>query len=104
MPDDGRLALAVTLARDAGRHVMAWRADSAVARKAPGERVTDADVRAQAEMIAAIRARFPADGVIAEEGERRVSGGDRELVWVLDPLDGTNKLRANGSDRGPGAS
>jgi fructose-1,6-bisphosphatase/inositol monophosphatase family enzyme len=64
MPDDdGRLGLAVTLAQEAGRHVMAWRADSAVAWRAPGERVTDADVRAQAEMVDAMRVRFPDDGV-----------------------------------------
>lgn len=56
MPDgDGRLGLAVTLAQEAGRHVTAWRADSAVAWKAPGERVTDADVRAQAEMATVTR-------------------------------------------------
>lgn len=90
VPDNGRLALAVTLAREAGRHVIAWRAESAVAWKAPGERVTDADVRAQAEMVTAIHARFPADGIIAEEGERGMCRGDCEFVWVLDPLDGTN--------------
>jgi hypothetical protein len=31
-----------------------------------------------------------ADGVIADEGERSTSAGDRVFVWVLDPLDGTN--------------
>jgi myo-inositol-1(or 4)-monophosphatase len=69
---------------------VAWRAESHVAWKGPGERVTDADVRAQEEMIEAIRMRFPADGIIAEEGERAASAGGREFVWVLDPLDGTN--------------
>jgi myo-inositol-1(or 4)-monophosphatase len=90
MPEDGRLALAVALALEVGRHVTAWRADAAVAWKGPGERVTDADVRAQTEMVGAIRRSFPADGVIAEEGERVPAAGDPAFVWVLDPLDGTN--------------
>ena len=87
VPDDGRLGLAVTLAREAGRHVIAWRAESAVAWKAPGERVTDADVRAQAEMITAIRARFPADGIVAEEGEPSTGGDELAAAACCVALD-----------------
>jgi len=31
----------------------------------------------------------PGDGIVAEEGEHRAAT-DREFVWVVDPLDGTN--------------
>lgn len=40
-------------------------------------------------MIETIRTRFPDDGTLAEEGEV-AAGLDREFVWILDPLDGTN--------------
>jgi len=90
MPDDDRLALAVDLALEVGRRMSVWRADATVAWKAPGERVTDADLCAQAELVRAIRTSFPSDGIIAEEGERAAGAGGRAFVWVIDPLDGTN--------------
>jgi myo-inositol-1(or 4)-monophosphatase len=57
--------------------------------KRPGERVTATDTALQSRVLAAVRARFSADGTLAEEGEVSV-GLDREFVWILDPLDGTN--------------
>jgi myo-inositol-1(or 4)-monophosphatase len=85
---DPRLALALTIVREAGRQALvaphpefAW--------KRPGERVTTTDTLLQSRLLDSVRARFPQDGALAEEGDV-ATGLDREFVWVLDPLDGTN--------------
>ena len=86
---DPRLALALRLAVEAGRHAMARAGRAGVEWKGPGDRVTDVDRAVQARMLEEIAVGFPHDGVVAEEDERRARV-DREFVWVVDPLDGTN--------------
>ncbi len=49
--------------------------------------VTLADREAEAAMRERIAARYPDHGILGEELGR--TGLDRELVWVLDPIDGT---------------
>jgi myo-inositol-1(or 4)-monophosphatase len=85
---DARLALTLVLAREAGRVAVAGQKDAAVSFKGPGDRVTEIDVRIQALILAAIARDFPGDGVLAEEGDPAMA--DREFVWIIDPLDGTN--------------
>jgi fructose-1,6-bisphosphatase/inositol monophosphatase family enzyme len=57
--------------------------------------VTEVDHLSEELIIAAIRARFPGDGILAEEsGEHRAVEGTAPLsgmgrVWIIDPLDGT---------------
>lgn len=56
--------------------------------------VTDADYASERLVIDAIRARFPDDGILAEEsGEHarvlRDDGSHNGRTWVIDPLDGT---------------
>jgi myo-inositol-1(or 4)-monophosphatase len=53
--------------------------------------VTDVDFRSEALVIDAIRARYPEDGILAEEsGRHRGEGsGGAGRTWVVDPLDGT---------------
>ena len=57
--------------------------------------VTEADHVSEALILAAIRARYPADAILAEEtGEHRAVAGEaptsgRGRVWIVDPLDGT---------------
>lgn len=86
---DPRLALALRLAEEAGRHAVARAGRTVVEWKGPGDRVTDVDRDIQARMLQEIAIWFPADGVVAEEGTHRAQL-DREFVWVVDPLDGTN--------------
>jgi len=86
---DPRLSLALMLAEDAGRRAVAGQWETAVRWKGPGDRVTEMDLRMQAEIVSAIRSRFPADAIVAEEAEPR-SAADREFTWIVDPLDGTN--------------
>lgn len=52
--------------------------------------VTIADRAAEAAMRQLIEARFPAHGIIGEEYGRVRE--DAELVWVLDPIDGTKSF------------
>ncbi|MEP6639556.1 MAG: inositol monophosphatase family protein [Chloroflexota bacterium] len=57
--------------------------------------VTEADHLSEALILEAIRARYPADAILAEEtGEHRAIAGEaptsgRGRVWIVDPLDGT---------------
>lgn len=63
---------------------------------ASAEAVTACDRAAQAHIVAALRARFPADGIIGEEDDtgagitHRPGGSGR--TWVIDPIDGTNNF------------
>ena len=86
---DPRVTLALRLAEDAGRRAVAGQWETAVRWKGPGDRVTEMDLRMQAEIVSAIRSCFPADAIVAEEDEPR-GVADREFTWIVDPLDGTN--------------
>jgi myo-inositol-1(or 4)-monophosphatase len=60
--------------------------------KKDGSPVTEADRRAEEVMRSLIGKRFPDHGIMGEEyGTER---GDAELVWVLDPIDGTISFTA----------
>lgn len=54
--------------------------------------VTEADLRAESEIVSLIRRRFPQDGVVAEETGTHNAG--QEYTWVIDPLDGTSNYAA----------
>ena len=64
------------------------------------EAVTEADRAVQRLIVAALRQRFPHDGIIGEENDdgsaitnqAPTSGSQR--VWVIDPIDGTNNYVA----------
>jgi myo-inositol-1(or 4)-monophosphatase len=62
------------------------------------EAVTHCDRAAQRAIVAALRARFPADGIIGEESEDGSGitnqGGGSDRTWVIDPIDGTNNFVA----------
>lgn len=90
-PKDARLRLALALAHQVGRRATAARPGMRVNWKGPGDRVTDVDVAIQAQLVERIRASFPGDGLVAEEG-LSFDPGAREFVWVVDPLDGTNNF------------
>jgi myo-inositol-1(or 4)-monophosphatase len=50
-----------------------------------------ADLIAQKIILDALQNAFPASGVLAEE-DASTPGPERELLWVVDPLDGTNNF------------
>jgi myo-inositol-1(or 4)-monophosphatase len=93
-PDD--LAFAVDLAGQAGAVLMDhYERLERVDYKSARDVVTEADHLSEALILDAIRARHPADAILAEEtGEHRAKAGEsptsgRGRVWIVDPLDGT---------------
>jgi myo-inositol-1(or 4)-monophosphatase len=54
--------------------------------------VCEADLASEALVIKAIRARFPDDGIIAEESGYQPGNSGR--TWAIDPLDGTSNFVA----------
>jgi myo-inositol-1(or 4)-monophosphatase len=85
------LAGAVAIARGAGeivrdgfrrRHVETFKGSA-------GNLVTETDHASEAYIVAALGDRFPDHSIRAEEGGAAERG---EVVWVVDPLDGTNNF------------
>lgn len=92
----GELAFAVELAERAGVVLMDhYERLERIDYKSARDVVTEADHLSEALILEAIRARYPADAILAEEtgehwaiaGEAPTSGRGR--VWIVDPLDGT---------------
>jgi len=57
-----------------------------VSAKSRNDFVSEVDRAAEAEIIATIRKPYPRHGFLAEESGRT---GDDEVMWIVDPLDGT---------------
>ncbi|HEY8772026.1 MAG TPA: inositol monophosphatase family protein [Candidatus Limnocylindria bacterium] len=99
---DRDLEFAVALAGRAGEVLTrSYEQVLQVDRKSKRDVVTDVDYASEALVIEAIRARYPADAILAEESGRheRSDGGAvltttarnpwSRRTWVIDPLDGT---------------
>jgi myo-inositol-1(or 4)-monophosphatase len=82
------LEIAIEAARAAGAELMArWRRPLEIETKStPTDPVSEADVAAERAIRDVLGRRRPADAVLGEEGG---ATGDGELLWVVDPLDGT---------------
>jgi myo-inositol-1(or 4)-monophosphatase len=81
---------AQALARDASA-VILRSAPGARRTKDHGELVTDADIESHWTLVAAIRQRFPAHGIMSEEHPDGAPEGvdPAGAFWIIDPLDGT---------------
>ena len=88
---DTLLVFAQHLADAAGEVIRPYfRKPLVVSDKADLSPVTAADRAAEETMRALIEARFPKHGILGEEFGRVRE--DAELVWVLDPIDGTKSF------------
>ncbi|MFO8237763.1 MAG: inositol monophosphatase family protein, partial [Prochlorococcaceae cyanobacterium] len=58
--------------------------------KPDGSLITACDRWSDAELVEGLSALFPGEGVLSEEGERRVP--TTPAYWVVDPLDGTTNF------------
>jgi 3'(2'), 5'-bisphosphate nucleotidase len=89
------------VARLAGAEILkVYVADFATRRKADQSPVTDADVAAEAVILAALRRLTPGIPVIAEE-DAQISGlpaQAEERFWLVDPLDGTKEFVARNGE------
>jgi myo-inositol-1(or 4)-monophosphatase len=93
-PDELR-RIAVDVALDAAAFVAAERAStkwfaSTDTKSTPTDMVTAVDKASEARIVAALAARRPGDGVVAEEGSAAVS--TTGVTWVIDPIDGTTNF------------
>lgn len=93
LPSDDLVTLAHRLADRAGEVIRPWfRAGIEADDKADGSPVTRADRDAETAMRALLTEAVPDHGVIGEEHGRTNAGA--ELVWTLDPIDGTKAFLA----------
>ena len=90
------LDFALDIARQAGAVLMDhYERLEQIDYKSARDVVTEADHLSEALILDAIRARYPADAILAEEtGEHKAKAGEaptsgRGRVWIVDPLDGT---------------
>jgi myo-inositol-1(or 4)-monophosphatase len=83
------LAAAERLAQEAGRLQVRERATLTVHgwKAHANDLVSDVGLASERLIADGLRVRFPADGVLAEEGEN--SAGTSGRRWIVDPLDGT---------------
>ena len=97
------LRIALDLARAAGAIILdGYAKPIKVERKIDAddylEPVTETDRAANELIVNGIRSTFPDDGILAEESidtERRL---DKQRVWMVDPLDGTNGFITHDGD------
>jgi myo-inositol-1(or 4)-monophosphatase len=89
------LDVAVKAARIAGEAIRAvyQRENLAVQQKA-GDKgpLTEADLRSNELLIAAISAAFPEDGILSEETADTPERLGKRRCWIIDPLDGTREF------------
>lgn len=86
------LQVALAAARAAAAVHRAHRGRTPVAQwttKAASDFVTHVDREAEAEALGVIRAAFPGDAVMAEEGAPDPVASMAGRLWIVDPLDGT---------------
>jgi 3'(2'), 5'-bisphosphate nucleotidase len=95
---DRRLQIVRDIARLAGEAVLQYYAEKVeVEWKAPGNPVTAADHAANALILEQLHRHFPGEAVLAEETDDDMSRLGHEIVWMVDPLDGTKEfIKHNG--------
>jgi 3'(2'), 5'-bisphosphate nucleotidase len=95
---DRRLQIVRDIARLAGEAVLQYYAEKVeVEWKAPGNPVTAADHAANALILEQLHRHFPGEAVLAEETDDDMSRLGHDVVWVVDPLDGTKEfIKRNG--------
>ena len=88
MPFDPEVVFAKTLAQEAGALALDFQRKGVTAEaKADESPVTAADRACEKFIVDEITRRFPADGILGEEGANRASESGRR--WIIDPIDGT---------------
>lgn len=82
------LAVAQAAARAAGQVAVEYRGHVSIRSKGLRDVVTEADELAQATIKSVIGETFPDHAFLAEEKDATPGGGS-DLMWVIDPIDGT---------------
>lgn len=90
---EARVKVALDLTRQAGRLALdRFGADDLELRtkRSPLDLVSDADIACERILVEGIRAAFPMDGLLSEEG----ASHQGSATWILDPIDGTANFAA----------
>ncbi|MEM7137468.1 MAG: inositol monophosphatase family protein [Myxococcota bacterium] len=90
--DDCKLAVEVAerIALDAGTLIMeGWRSGAGVSRKGRFDLLTEYDLRSESLIRQGLSNAFPDHRIVGEEHD---STGDGDLVWYVDPIDGTTNF------------
>lgn len=66
--------------------------------KPDGSKVTEADFAANEILVPGLRALFPKDAIVSEEGPKDEGHQAMSRVWIVDPLDGTHSFIAGKDD------
>jgi 3'(2'), 5'-bisphosphate nucleotidase len=95
---DRRLQIVCDIARAAGEVVLQYYGEQVeVQWKSPGNPVTAADHAANTLILEQLHRHFPGEAVLAEETDDDMSRLGHDLVWMVDPLDGTKEfIKRNG--------
>ena len=94
-PDDrSDVDLAADLAVDAGRLLLAVREE--VGHDFPWDLGDVGDARANAHILARLRAERPDDAVLSEEAPDDLARLSADRVWIVDPVDGTREYSLPG--------
>lgn len=89
---DKFLEVAVEAAREAGSILRSeFDRPKEISYKGEVDIVTESDRRAEALIVARLRAEFPDHGIVAEEGGKGAAAGAK-YCWHVDPLDGTTNF------------
>lgn len=86
-----RASAAARLAMIGGRMALERFGESEVSWKGDDSMLTRADLDIQAALHREIRAAFPGDGILGEEGMLS-EPSEAPFSWILDPIDGTNNF------------
>jgi 3'(2'), 5'-bisphosphate nucleotidase len=93
----GLMELLVPVARRAGAAIVEVHRKAAAKTKADGSPVTEADLAAEAIILAALKEVTPNIPVVSEENAASHAGAASKIFWLVDPLDGTKEfLKADG--------
>ena len=99
---DAELAVAIELAREAGALLLDYyKTPFQVDHKDDAghdEPVTEADRAANELIVSRLGHEFPDDGILAEESIDTAHRLQRERVWLIDPMDGTNSFVSRNGD------
>jgi 3'-phosphoadenosine 5'-phosphosulfate (PAPS) 3'-phosphatase len=96
--NEQELRVAVALVREAGRAILNLLERAAVSTKADGSVVTEADYASDAAIRTGLRAAFPDDAILTEEGADDPARLSHDRCWIADPIDGTAYFVARSDD------
>ncbi len=88
------LNIAIRAARKAGNHIVKSLENSdavKASQKGNNDFVTNVDKEAETIIIDVIQAAYPEHCIVAEENGT-IEGKDKEVQWIIDPLDGTTNF------------